>query len=111
MEAIASGLFAAVNTYADLTGEEPLTLPRTSAFGSLVSYATNPETNPYQPMHVNFGILPPLDGKRRNKRDRYAAYAARARADLGAELTTRASLFPALHLEALEAAAAEAAVE
>ena len=111
VEAIASGLFAAVNTYADLTGEEPLTLPRTSAFGSLVSYATNPETNPYQPMHVNFGILPPLDGKRRNKRDRYAAYAARARADLGAELTTRASLFPALHLEALEAAAAEAAVE
>lgn len=111
VEAIASGLFAAVNTYADLTGEEPLTLPRTSAFGSLVSYATNPETNPYQPMHVNFGILPPLDGKRRNKRDRYAAYAARARADLGAELTTRASLFPALHLEALEEAVAEAAVE
>ena len=93
VEAIASGLFAAVNTYADLTGEEPLTLPRTSAFGSLVSYATNPETNPYQPMHVNFGLVPPLEGRRMRKGERYAAYAARAKQDLAACLARREDLF------------------
>ena len=45
-------------------------------------------------MHVNFGIVPSLeDGKRRSKRDRYAAYAARAEADLAAYLATRSDLF------------------
>lgn len=111
VEAIASGLFAAVNTYADLTGKQRLTLPRTSAFGALVSYATNPETKPYQPMHVNFGILPPLEGKRRSKRDRYAAYAARAQADLREELSKRGELFEELNLAALDEAATDGAAE
>ena len=111
VEAIASGLFAAVNTYADLTGMQRLTLPRTSAFGALVSYATNPETKPYQPMHVNFGIFPPLEGKRRSKRDRYAAYAARARADLREELSKRGELFEELNLAALDEAATDGAAE
>lgn len=95
-EAVASGLVAAVNTFADLAGADPLELPRTGAFGSLVAYATDPGTVDYQPMHVNFGIVPALgDGKRRSKRDRYAAYAQRALADLDAYLATRPDLFPA----------------
>lgn len=94
-EAIASGLFAALNTYADACGVAPLELPVTGAFGSLVAYATNPATVDYQPMHVNFGVVPPLeDGRRRSKRDRYAAYAERALADLDACLAARADLFP-----------------
>jgi len=48
-----------------------------AAFGALIAHATNPDTIDYQPMHVNFGVLPPLDPPIRNKRDRYAAYAAR----------------------------------
>ena len=73
-EAIASGLLAALNTFADMAALPSVSLPRTGAFGSLVAYATNPETVDYQPMHVNFGVVPPLeDGKRRSKRDRYAA--------------------------------------
>ncbi len=40
---------------------------------------TDPATVGYEPMHVNFGLVPPLeDGKRRSKRDRYQAYADRA---------------------------------
>ena len=48
----------------------------------------------YQPMHVNFGLVPPLeDGKRRSKRDRYQAYADRALKALDAYLETRSDLF------------------
>lgn len=93
-EAIASGLFAAINTYADLTDRDALALPVTGAFGSLVAYATNPATENYQPMHVNFGVVPPLgDGKRRSKRDRYAAYSERALSDLDAYIAQRPELF------------------
>ena len=85
MEAVASGLLAAINTYADLRGIEAEPLPFTSALGSLVAYATSPDTVDYQPMHVNFGIVPPLEGvKRMPKRDRYRRYAERALADLEA---------------------------
>lgn len=96
VEAIASGLFAALNTYADLQGLERLTLPRTTAFGSLVSYATDPQTEPYQPMHVNFGLVPPLEGRRMRKGERYAAYAARAKEDLAHCIEQRYDLFGGL---------------
>ncbi len=93
-EAIASGLLAALNTFADLAGADPVALPRTGALGSLVAYATDPATEGYQPMHANFGLVPPLsDGRRRSKRDRYAAYAERALADLDAYLAARPDLF------------------
>lgn len=93
-EAIASGLFAAINTYANLTDRDALALPVTGAFGSLVAYATDPATENYQPMHVNFGVVPPLgDGKRRSKRDRYAAYSERALSDLDAYIAQRPELF------------------
>lgn len=93
-EAIASGLLAALNTFAQLNGLEPVSLPVTGALGSLVDYATNPETTPYQPMHVNFGLVPRFEGKRLSKRDRYAAYSERARSDLEAYLATRRDLVP-----------------
>lgn len=94
VEAIASGLLAALNTYAELIGAPAVELPATGALGSLVVYATDPATQGYQPMHVNFGLVPPLtDGKRRSKRDRYAAYSSRALADLDAYLATRGDVF------------------
>ena len=94
VEAMASGLLAALNTYADIKGFPAVELPTTTAFGALAAYATNPETEGYQPMHVNFGLVPPLeDGRRRKKRERYAAYAARAHADLVAYLAARPDLF------------------
>lgn len=92
-EAIASGYFAALNTYAELRGLPVPELPRTAAFGSLVAYATNPDTADYQPMHVNFGLVPPLEGKRLKKQERYRAYAARAKADFSAFMYARHDLF------------------
>ncbi len=91
-EAAASGLIAALNTWADIVGEQPVILPPTTALGSLLAYATNPETKPYQPMHVNFGIVPPLAQRVRGKRERYAAYGARATADLSAWIGSRPDL-------------------
>jgi methylenetetrahydrofolate--tRNA-(uracil-5-)-methyltransferase len=81
-EAVASGLMAALNVFADIRGLEPAVLPVTTALGSLIAYSTDVETTRYQPMHVNFGIIPPLSQRVRGKRERYAAYAARAAQDM-----------------------------
>lgn len=76
-EAIASGLMCALFVYAQLQGMQAPFLPVETAFGALLDYATDPATQDYQPMHVNFGILKPLDQHIRNKGMRYAAYAER----------------------------------
>ena len=76
-EAIRSGLHAALSAAAHLAGVCAPALPSDTAFGALIAYATSPATVDYQPMHVNFGIMAPLDPPVRNKRERYAAYAAR----------------------------------
>lgn len=93
VEAMASGVLAAANVAARMRGYEPVRLPNTTAFGSLVAYATNPNTQPYQPMHVNFGLVPPIEGGKLRKRERYRAYAERAREDLRAYLAQRPELF------------------
>ena len=77
VEAIRSGLHAALGIAALLQGKEPVPVPVDMAFGALLDYATNPATVGYQPSHVNFGIMRPFEQRIRNKRDRYAAYAAR----------------------------------
>lgn len=76
-EAIRSGLHVALAVAADLSGKVLPALPEETVYGALLAYATNPATLDYQPMHVNFGIIKPLEQKVRNKRDRYAAYARR----------------------------------
>lgn len=81
-EAIASGLVCALNVFAHLSGRELAPLPAQTAFGALLNYATDPATCDYQPMHVNFGIMAPLDPPVRNKGQRYAAYAQRGSAAL-----------------------------
>lgn len=92
VEAAATGLLAALNTFADERGVSPAILPNTTALGGLVAYATDPATLSYQPMHANFGLVPPLEPRVKGRRARYAAYSARARSDMGAWLMTRADL-------------------
>ena len=74
----ASGIIAGINAAAEITGEKPLVLPETTMTGALLSYITNPLTENFQPMGANFGIIPPLETHIRDKRERYAALAARA---------------------------------
>ena len=78
MESAASGIIAGINAAAEITGEKPLVLPETTMTGALLSYITNPLTENFQPMGANFGIIPPLEAHIRDKRERYAALAARA---------------------------------
>jgi methylenetetrahydrofolate--tRNA-(uracil-5-)-methyltransferase len=94
-EAAMSGLLAALNTWADISAAPPVILPPTTAFGALSAYATDPATADYQPMHVNYGLIPPLAERVRGKRERYAAYSLRAQADLAAWLATRPDLLSA----------------
>ena len=77
VEAIRSGLHAALSVAALAKGEMPVKLPVDTAFGALLAYATDPQTVDYQPSHVNFGLMPPLPTRIRNKKERYAAYAKR----------------------------------
>ena len=76
-EAVRSGLHAALSAAARLADIEAPIVPTETAFGALLAYATDPEVRDYQPMHVNFGIMPPLEPSVRNKRERYRAYARR----------------------------------
>lgn len=91
-EAIATGLIAALSVIARDRGIAPLDLPNTSALGSLIAYAVDPETKPYQPMHVNFGLVPPLPQRVKGKRERYAAYSARGRDDFARAIAEREDL-------------------
>ena len=83
-EAIRSGMHVAFSVAGLMGGIRVPHLPRETAFGALLSYATNPETTGYQPMHVNFGIMPALEVPVKNKRARYAAYAERGAGALAA---------------------------
>ena len=96
-EAIRSGLHVAISTAALLANVQAPALPAETAFGALIAHATSTETTNYQPMHVNFGVLPPLPERIRNKRERYAAYAERGRCALEgycAKLSTSGLLEP-----------------
>lgn len=73
LEAAAGGLVAALGTFAALRGAPAAVLPAITAYGALLAHATDPATGPYQPMHVNFGILPPMEPHVRDKRVRHEA--------------------------------------
>ncbi len=79
---IATGVVAAINLARHLAGDVPWVLPPTTMLGALCHYISHAEPEHFQPMKANFGILPELPQPVRGKRDRCAAYAARALADL-----------------------------
>ena len=80
----ATGLLAGVNAARRIQGIPLLGLPVTSMLGALCHYVTHAEPKHFQPMKANFGLMPPLEKPPRNKRERYAAYAARAQTDFKA---------------------------
>lgn len=99
-EAIRAGVHAAIAVAAELAGTTAPALPEETAFGALMAYATSPLTTDYQPSHVNFGIMKPLEQSLRNKRERYAAYAARgaiALAGYAAQLADAGLALPSEH--------------
>lgn len=80
---IATGLLAGLNAVRFARDEDLISLPETTMLGALCHYISHAEAERFQPMKANLGILPHLgDGARRNKRERAAAHASRAKADL-----------------------------
>ncbi len=78
LESAGSGLLAGINAVRLLHGEDPVMLPSTTALGSLIHHICHANPRDFQPMNVNFGLLPPLDEPIRAKRERRQALAARA---------------------------------
>ncbi len=78
----ASGLVAGLNAARVAAGRPALTFPPTTMVGALLRYITCAEPSSFQPMKANFGLLPALDLPIRDKRERHAALARRALADL-----------------------------
>lgn len=80
--ATAGGWLAGTNAARLALGQAPITLPVTTMLGALIDFITTAEPKHFQPMPPNFGILPTLPEKIRNKRERYGRYRDRALSDL-----------------------------
>jgi len=80
--AAAGGWLAGTNAVRIALGKEPLTLPTTTMMGALFEFISSASPKHFQPMPPNFGILPELPVRIRNKQERYGAYRDRAFADL-----------------------------
>jgi len=70
MESTAMGLLAGINAFRKARGVETVFPPTTTAIGALIHYITHSQTIPFQPMNINFGLFPPLQGKARGRERR-----------------------------------------
>lgn len=78
LESAGTGLLAGVNAVRFFRGEPPGVLPPTTALGSVIRHICHADPRTFQPMNVNFGLLPPLDEPVRAKRERRRALVDRA---------------------------------
>lgn len=78
MESAASGIIAGINAVRYLKGEDALILPEFTMIGALLSYICDESVSDFQPMGANFGIIPSLSVKIRDKQERYARLAERS---------------------------------
>lgn len=78
MESAASGIMAGINMKLRLEKKETVVLPDTTMIGVLSRYISDPQVKNFQPMGANFGVLPPIEPKIRDKKERYAALSQRA---------------------------------
>ncbi len=80
---IGTGLLAGINAARQIKGLQPIQLPKTTMLGALCYYISYADSDNFQPMKANFGILPPLNvDQKLNKRQRAGYYAQRAINDL-----------------------------
>lgn len=81
VESIASGLMCGINAARLVEGEELIKLPATTIIGALCRYLESDNAD-FQPMNANFGILPPLENKTRDKAKNKLLYSDRSLKDL-----------------------------
>ncbi|MBR4546278.1 MAG: methylenetetrahydrofolate--tRNA-(uracil(54)-C(5))-methyltransferase (FADH(2)-oxidizing) TrmFO [Oscillibacter sp.] len=78
VESAASGLLVGIETARRLSGLPPVDFPRETAVGALACYISNPSVTVFQPMNINFGIMPPLERRVRGKRNKNEAISRRS---------------------------------
>jgi methylenetetrahydrofolate--tRNA-(uracil-5-)-methyltransferase len=79
---VAGGWLAGTNAARLVRGLSPIDLPATTMAGALTHFVSEAPTAKFQPMPPNFGLLPDLPERIRDKRARYGAYRDRALTDL-----------------------------
>ena len=77
-ESLATGLLAGINLARLLEGLEPVVPPAETMLGALMAYVHGADPGRFQPMNANFGLLPPLEERVRDKRRRRELLAERA---------------------------------
>ncbi len=77
VESIASGLAAGLNAVAQFENKERIVLPKETVIGALADYIST-ENEKFQPMNANFGILPELEEKIKDKWQRYEKLSKRS---------------------------------
>ena len=78
VESCASGFLAGVELARRLQGKAPIDFPQETAIGALGLYVSNPTVGDFQPMNINFGIIPPLDHRVKGKRNKNAELSRRS---------------------------------
>ena len=83
VESTASGCLAAMELARRLEGKPPVDFPRETAMGAMALYISDQSVVNFQPMNVNFGLIPPLDHRVKGKRNKNAEISKRALEKLG----------------------------
>jgi len=96
VESIATGLLAGMNAAALATGREPAPPPRPTAFGSLIHYITQAESKNFQPANITFDLLPALDKKVRDRKERHRLQCEFALRQLEDWLQSNSSFTPSI---------------
>ena len=78
VESTASGCLAAVELARRLEGMEPVNFPRETAMGALALYISDQSVVNFQPMNINFGLIPQLGYRVKGKRNKNAEISRRA---------------------------------
>ena len=81
VESTMSGLVAGISLANKILGKKELNFPKTTMIGSIINYLTSPNEN-FEPMNANFGIVPPLEEKIKDKLMRKEALSRRALGDI-----------------------------
>ena len=78
VESTASGFLAGIELARRLQGQDPVDFPRETAIGALALYVSNESVADFQPMNINFGIMPALGHKVKGKRNKNAELSQRS---------------------------------
>lgn len=91
VESAASGLLAGLNAWRRLSQMDTLVFPEDTSLGGLARHLEGSPSHSFQPMNINFGLLPPLSERIKDKRQKNARISERALASL-AEFCEREDL-------------------